>query len=519
MASFERLDRHSGAGIRGDPKKGGGGGKGTWGRPGDELRAVSIADDHDPNYDSEQEENVKFEVKNVEHLSNRDRSGSYTPKAATTGQLDLDGFKNEIKCIMEDYLLSGDITEAAKSIKDLNAPHFHDVLVKRAVTLSLDRAAPQQEAASALITLLFTSKILTAEQIWAGFKILFAGLDDLSLDVPDAPDLLLQFVACAIKDGCLSPAFVARIPEPLLERGRGKLIFQDICKVAQEPEALSAYKKKIQGSLAEYFVSGDIEDIRTQLQELGHAEFHPEFVKKAVQLALERRDKERELASILLSSIYSNPVSAESMSHGFDRLLDSIEDLSLDVPDAPRLVAQFLARAVVDEIIPPAYVTNHARTTVEGTKVASIISQTQGLLNMSHATIRLAKIWGPGDGRPVDEVKREVEAALQEYLSSNDVEELVRWIQELNSPYFHHEVVKKAVTMSMEKQEKDRQAVTQMLRTLVDRQLISPGQVTAGFDRVKDSMNDLKLDIPAADDMFSSFVARAKEQHVLPAAY
>ena len=34
--------------------KGGAGGKGTWGRPGDELNQVAVLDNHDPNYDSEE---------------------------------------------------------------------------------------------------------------------------------------------------------------------------------------------------------------------------------------------------------------------------------------------------------------------------------------------------------------------------------------------------------------------------------------------------------------------------------
>jgi hypothetical protein len=36
------------------PKKGGAGGKGTWGKEGSEINAVAAASDtHDPNYDSE----------------------------------------------------------------------------------------------------------------------------------------------------------------------------------------------------------------------------------------------------------------------------------------------------------------------------------------------------------------------------------------------------------------------------------------------------------------------------------
>eukprot|EP01135_Chromosphaera_perkinsii_P004131 Nk52_evm38s270 gene=Nk52_evmTU38s270 len=44
-----RLDRHSGSGMRGLPKKGGAGGKGTWGKEGEEYDD-SVLDENDPNY-------------------------------------------------------------------------------------------------------------------------------------------------------------------------------------------------------------------------------------------------------------------------------------------------------------------------------------------------------------------------------------------------------------------------------------------------------------------------------------
>lgn len=48
----ERMERHSGTGVRGDPKKGGSGGKHTWGAPGEEFEPVAAAmDKNDPNYD------------------------------------------------------------------------------------------------------------------------------------------------------------------------------------------------------------------------------------------------------------------------------------------------------------------------------------------------------------------------------------------------------------------------------------------------------------------------------------
>jgi hypothetical protein len=45
------MDRRSGAGVRGTPKKGGAGGKGTWGAVDDHTAAPPAMDKGDPNYD------------------------------------------------------------------------------------------------------------------------------------------------------------------------------------------------------------------------------------------------------------------------------------------------------------------------------------------------------------------------------------------------------------------------------------------------------------------------------------
>ena len=44
------------------------------------------------------------------------------------------------------------------------------------------------------------------------------------------------------------------------------------------------------------------------------------------------------------------------MQKGFLSIVAAVDDLQIDVPDAPDLVASFVARAVVDDILPPAFV-------------------------------------------------------------------------------------------------------------------------------------------------------------------
>ena len=48
---------------------------------------------------------------------------------------------------------------------------------------------------------------------------------------------------------------------------------------------------------------------------------------------------------------------------GFDLLLSQLDDLSLDTPDAPEILGNFMARCVADDCLPPAYIANHSEFT------------------------------------------------------------------------------------------------------------------------------------------------------------
>ena len=43
------------------------------------------------------------------------------------------------------------------------------------------------------------------------------------------------------------------------------------------------------------------------------------------------------------------------MEAGFEALVGSVDDLAIDVPEAPSLLALFLARAVLDETLAPKF--------------------------------------------------------------------------------------------------------------------------------------------------------------------
>ena len=97
---------------------------------------------------------------------------------------------------------------------------------------------------------------------------------------------------------------------------------------------LQEYKFQLIEALKEYFDSCDADEVIRTLEELGCQEYCAEIPKKAISLAMDKGPRERELTSRLLTCLHPTPLSLEDMEAGFVHLLDSLDDLLTDVPDA-----------------------------------------------------------------------------------------------------------------------------------------------------------------------------------------
>lgn len=97
---------------------------------------------------------------------------------------------------------------------------------------------------------------------------------------------------------------------------------------------LSEFKHQLGVALLEYFDSCDADEVIQSLNELQCREFHPDVVKKVISVSLDKHPRERELVSRLLTCLHPTPLSDSDMEAGFNILLDSLDDLTTDVPDA-----------------------------------------------------------------------------------------------------------------------------------------------------------------------------------------
>lgn len=142
-------------------------------------------------------------------------------------------------------------------------------------------------------------------------------------------------------------------------------------------------------------------EIQRTIVEVDCPEYSYELVKRAVSMSLDRSDREREQISQLLSESYPDILSTNMIGKGFERLFELADEFQKDVPLCREHITKFLARCVVDEVLPPSYLSDVVVRNLGG----DIVDHAMRMLSREHGSAMLEHSWGPGDGRPVAELK------------------------------------------------------------------------------------------------------------------
>eukprot|EP00462_Mataza_sp_D1_P004260 CAMPEP_0175101008 /NCGR_PEP_ID=MMETSP0086_2-20121207/7504_1 /TAXON_ID=136419 /ORGANISM="Unknown Unknown, Strain D1" /LENGTH=381 /DNA_ID=CAMNT_0016375383 /DNA_START=119 /DNA_END=1264 /DNA_ORIENTATION=- len=374
--------KHSVDNVSSSPKKGGAGGKGTWGSYKDDAKYIDV-DEHalnkdDPNFDPADVAEGGYDLDELRFVPALDMSSKFSKTLK-----DLANFKNKVKSAVAEHLIQDDVAEFCSCLKEIDFPLFHQELPAILIKSVLDKKDEDRMKVSHLLAGLHKNNMLTPNQVAQSFKKLFNNLDELLIDFPDAKKHLSDFLGHATAGGYLDGKEAAAIEKAVL--------------YLENQDSFAKTKRQIKEMVTEYFTSEELEELATASKNVHHAT-HFELVKQLVMTSLDRSNRERELASKALASLSSSVIDHDSVNKAFLIMVSRVEDTFLDVPDILHLMSCFLARSVVDEVLPPSFLVRLDLSEMD--MGYQVITQAQVLLSAAGSAVKLQSVWG---ARPDDD--------------------------------------------------------------------------------------------------------------------
>ncbi|KMZ65439.1 hypothetical protein ZOSMA_31G00250 [Zostera marina] len=223
-------------------------------------------------------------------------------------------------------------------------------------------------------------------------------------------------------------------------------------------------------------------------------------------MALDWRNRDKEMVSHLLTNAH---MPSDDIIKGFYLLLDLAPDAAVDHPYILRDLSQFIARAVVDEIITPAH--------FEEIEMRSSYKLGKSILELSLARYRatnsgqmMVKYWGACNSGwtelDIKDMKDNIMRLLKDYDMSGDFDEACRCMINIELPFcFYHEVVKKAIIYMMGN---PHTRMWILLEKFVYTGVVDDTQMAKGFKRVEESIDDysILISIPQANLMYRKYL-------------
>jgi len=271
----------------------------------------------------------------------------------------------------------------------------------------------------------------------------------------------------------------------------------------------------IEKILREFFVSAVESDVAESLKDEDVS--NVDFIRKALYLSMEQQAFERESVSKLLCYLRGSSVTPNQFEEAFQIALDKLDDSMVDIPLAAEMLSKFIARAIVDEVIPP-YVLK--LNFADSKNANETLAQASRLVNDPHRSRKLEHIWGPGDLVSVKRLKQEVHKIIQEYLSTEDKAEADHSLRKLNAPSFHFQLVRYAIRAAIDTEKADnRRKILDLLTFFVKQGLSTEDSVTRGFECYRTELEDHRLDVPSANIIFNELVHSAQDRRILSADF
>lgn len=186
-------------------------------------------------------------------------------------------------------------------------------------------------------------------------------------------------------------------------------------------------------------------------QDMEFSLYHQDLPAILVKYSLDKSDKDRSKISQLMHALSKeNVITTLQMAQGFRKLYQNLDELALDAPNAKVIMTEF---------------TNHA--VAAGYLDSSVQSEVE------NDTAYL------GDVETLKKVKKDIDECLQEYMSSNVIDELLESAKSV-PPAMHFELVKRLVYVALDRTDVERERVSFLLLFSCVRTFICLWALTCG---------------------------------------
>ncbi|CAF2662050.1 unnamed protein product [Rotaria sp. Silwood2] len=291
-------------------------------------------------------------------------------------------------------------------------------------------------------------------------------------------------------------------------------------KKKNQLKSIENFDKDIKPIIDEYFVNGDANDVAQSLRKFNLKPYGDgELLAYIITVALEKSNVHKELISRLLHDLNGIIFRADDYIKGFNALLTTLTDLSLDNPECSTDIGKFIARSIADKCIDNINDKYFARYkgNVKCPKMQIALDKAETLVLMGDFYF-LNNVWGAQSSGflPVRELADKMNLIIHEYYDSGDANETIRCLKELNVPHFFHEFVYELINFCLEKNtERAEQLTISLLETLTKTTVITYDQLKTGILRLFDDIEDIQLDVPNVYEQLQSLLKQLEGKKII----
>jgi len=246
-----------------------------------------------------------------------------------------------------------------------------------------------------------------------------------------------------------------------------------------------------------------------------------ELIAVLLRSGLEHEAKREVISRTITTLSVYEYLTEKEIEGGFTIIFQQFPDLELDNPHSPEVIGKFLARAVADDCIRPAWVDNHPSlkdSNVAGEMVTGALQFAHALISVKYEFARLDTIWGITSGtQPVRSLINQIKQIIGEFAINNNSEEALQCLRELGVPHFNHEFVYEAILHVIENAGAHNDVFLALLSKALTAGFVPQDQINLGFERIYNDIDDISIDAPRVFELFPAFVASSVAAGFLPA--